>query len=179
MIVVISIAGEDYESISTQLTFDPEDASLNVSIMIVNDNVMEVPDRFSMVLGPTRADTLIGEPRQIIVVIIDDDDGKSMSVVTLLTHSDICPHTQLAMHPHSETSICAHTKNHTITHPHTGDSGGDVTEVGFSPTSYSVEEREPSVELTIMRTGSTTIAEQLSVQYFTMPATASGKCIKC
>lgn len=63
----------DYVGRSTQLTFDPMDETMSVSVEIIDDDIAELPERFAVVLVTSMPNVLIGEPPQVVVAILDDD----------------------------------------------------------------------------------------------------------
>ena len=69
------VAGDDYLQQDLELTFEPTTASLNVVIPLVNDDIMEAEERFSLSLQLAVAaqNAVIGSPSSASVNITDDD----------------------------------------------------------------------------------------------------------
>ena len=70
-----TVAGDDYLQQDLELTFEPTTASLNVVIPLVNDDVMEAGERFSLSLQLAVAaqNAVIGSLSSASVNITDDD----------------------------------------------------------------------------------------------------------
>jgi Calx-beta domain/FG-GAP-like repeat len=78
-------AGQDYSAVSGAITFAPGEASKNISIPIINDNIYESPEAFNVTLSnPTTGSTIIF-PGSSVVNISDNDSRPfiSMNSVTV------------------------------------------------------------------------------------------------
>ena len=70
-----TVAGDDYLQQDLELTFEPTTASLNMVIPLVNDDVMEAEERFtlSLQLAVVAQNAVIGSLSSASVNITDDD----------------------------------------------------------------------------------------------------------
>jgi hypothetical protein len=68
-----------------QLT--PEDSSAVISVDIVNDNITEGEEYFTIALSP--ASPVSGVPPSTAVITIVDDDSQGISAVSLRAHCEV------------------------------------------------------------------------------------------
>ena len=72
---LITVAGDDYLQQDLELTFDPATTSLDIVIPLVNDDVMEAEEDFSLSLQLASAveGAALGSLSSVSVTITDDD----------------------------------------------------------------------------------------------------------
>ena len=80
----IFIGPDDFSAIDETLTFTAEVTKVNVSVMVVNDQIREGEERFTADLQLTTSDdsVLINPPTTTIVIL--DDDGIQYSNTSIL-----------------------------------------------------------------------------------------------
>ena len=69
-------AGEDYTATSTVITFGPDDAEMAVTIPLINDNVVEGQENFTVVLSLDSPPPNVELEQSEVLIIITDDDGE-------------------------------------------------------------------------------------------------------
>lgn len=76
---LLSTAGSDYLQQDQQLTFEPSSTSQNIIIPLVNDDVMEADETFTLSLAVAEGaqGVNIASPASVEITITDDD-GKCM-----------------------------------------------------------------------------------------------------
>ena len=74
-----ALAGEDYESASGQLTFAPDDRSLQVAVRVLDDALDEPDETFSVVLYSPEGASLVDE--EGTATVIDDDVSPVLRIV--------------------------------------------------------------------------------------------------
>ena len=86
--VSVYAVGEDFELLTQQLTFGPDDESMNVSLLILNDDVVEEEETLQLVLSGAEGERAaqVAEGGVVTGTIIDDDDGKLHVIGICETH---------------------------------------------------------------------------------------------
>jgi hypothetical protein len=74
-----AIAGQDYTAISGTLNFGPGESSKALPISIINDNIDEPNETFSLTLTNALGTVLV-DPKTTIVTIFDDDPAPAASI---------------------------------------------------------------------------------------------------
>lgn len=66
---------EDYVPIIETLTFTQNETSKLLTVVIIDDSVLEFPERLFMTLSTPTTDggVVLGEPRRVSITITDDD----------------------------------------------------------------------------------------------------------
>ncbi len=76
--IFAATVGEDFVALEQELVFGPEDEELGVSLLILNDEIVEESEVVRLVLAPGEGERAVQVVDGGIVngVIMDDDDGK-------------------------------------------------------------------------------------------------------
>ena len=74
-----SVDGSDFNTISLQITFGPEQLSATVRVPIVNDNIIENTEMFTAILMTAEENVEIIDNTATVTII--DDDGKVLIFV--------------------------------------------------------------------------------------------------
>ena len=74
-----SVDGSDFNSISMQITFGPEQLSAAVQVPIVNDTIIENTEMFTATLSTAEINVMIIDDTATVTII--DNDGKILIFV--------------------------------------------------------------------------------------------------
>ena len=73
LIIHFLTAGEDFESVVTTVTFQPEDTEKTINVKIVNDEVLEGEEMFSATLTSADKNATVSTQDTVKIKIIDGD----------------------------------------------------------------------------------------------------------